>query len=178
MHNSVAASTHSDLQLSHTPGYECQISSSSENVNLFLNGDSHLFHGTLQQVNEPVYDDFLPIDQILDSALIHEKDVVAIFNDPEHHKSEHGVVLDVLKPQFDMFFQDPFADLLDSFNGGICYVMNVWSQELMKGLNIRDHQQVRWGLSTSFFSLLEESVKNFQISRQLLDWLHWHFRII
>jgi hypothetical protein len=178
LHNSVAAPTHTDLQLSHSPGYECQISSISENVNLFLNGDSHLFHGTLQQVSEPVYDDFLPEDQILDSALFHEKDMVAMFNDPEHHKSEHRVVLGVLKPQDDIFFQDPFADLLDSFNGGICYVMNVWSQELMKGLQIHDHQQVRWGLSISFFSLLEESVRKFQISRQLLDWLHWHFRII
>jgi hypothetical protein len=117
-------------------------------------------------------------DQILDSALFHEKDMAAMFNDPEHHESEHRVVMDVLKPQYDMFFQDPFADLLDSFNGGICSVMNVWSQELMKGLHIHDHQQVRWGLSTSFFSLLEESVKKFQVSRQLLDWLHWHFRII
>jgi hypothetical protein len=110
--------------------------------------------------------------------LFHEKDMVAMFNDPEHHESEHRVVMDVLKPQFDMFFQDPFADLLDSFNGGICYVMNIWSQELMKGLQIHDHQQVSWELSTSFFSLLEESVRKFQISRQLLDWLHWHFRII
>jgi hypothetical protein len=102
----------------------------------------------------------------------------AMFNDPEHHKSEHRVVVEVLKPQYDMFFQDPFVDLLDSFNGGICYVMNIWSQELMKGLKIHDHQQVRWGLSVSFFSLFEESVKNFQMRRQLLDWLHWHFRII
>jgi hypothetical protein len=101
-----------------------------------------------------------------------------MFNDLEHHRSEHGVVLGVLKPQDDMFFHDPFADLLDSFNGGICYVMNVWSQELMKGLQIHGHQQVRWGLSISFFSLLEESVNFFQISRKLLDWLHWHFCII
>jgi hypothetical protein len=91
-----------------------------------------VFHGILQQVNEPVYDDFLPEDQIVDSALFHEKDMVAMFNDPEHHESEHRVVMDVLKPQYDMFFQDPFADLLYSFNGGVCYVMNVWSQELMK----------------------------------------------
>jgi len=113
---------------------------SLKNVNLFLNGDSHLFHGTLQQVSEPVYDDFLPEDQILDSSLFHEKDMAAMFNDPEHHKSEHRVVLGVLKPQDGICFQDPFVDLLDSFNGGICYVMNVWSQELMKGLHIHDHQ--------------------------------------
>jgi hypothetical protein len=178
LHNSIAAPTHIDLQLSHTPGYERQTSSSSENVNLFLNGDSHLFHGTLQQVSEPVYDDFLPEYKILDSALFHEEDMVAIFNDPEHHRSEHGVVLEVLKPQDDMFFQDPFADLLDSFNGGVCYVMNIWSQELMKGLKTYDHQQVRWELSVSCFSLLEESVRKFQRRRQLLDWLHWNFRII
>jgi hypothetical protein len=107
-----------------------------------------------------------------------KKDMAAMFNDPEHHKSEHRVVMDVLKPQYDMFFQDPFADLLDSFNGGICYVMNIWSQELMKGSKIHDHQQVRWGLSISFFSLLGESVRKFQRRRQLLDWLHWHFHII
>jgi hypothetical protein len=100
--------------------------------------------------------------------------MVAMFNDSEHHK----VVLGVLKSQDDIFFHDPFADLLDSFNGGIFYVMNVWSQELMKGLQIHGHQQVRLGLSISFFSLLEESVKKFQMRRQLLDWLHWHFRII
>ena len=64
-------------------------------------------------------------------------------NDPEHYKSEHRVVLDVLKPQDDIFFQDPFADLLDSFNGGVCYVMDILSQESMKGLKIHDHQQVR-----------------------------------
>jgi hypothetical protein len=76
LHNSVAASTHTDLQLSHTPGYECQISSSSENVNHFLDGDSQVFHGILQPVGEPIYDDFLPEDQILDSSLFHEKDMV------------------------------------------------------------------------------------------------------
>jgi hypothetical protein len=178
LHSYVAAPTHTDLQLSNSPGYECQISSISKNVNLFLNGDSHLFYGTLQQVSEPVYDDFLLENQILDSALFHEKDMVAMFNDPEHHESEHRVVIDVLKPQYDMFFQDPFAVLLDSFNGGIFYVMNVCSQELMKGLQIHDHQQVSWELSVSFFILLEESVRKFQISRQLLDWLHQHFRII
>jgi hypothetical protein len=59
--------------------------------------------------------------------LFHEKDMAAMFNDPENHESEHRVVMDVLKPEYDMFFQDPFAMLLDSFNGGICYVMNVWS---------------------------------------------------
>jgi hypothetical protein len=131
LHNYVATPTHTDLHLSHSPRYECQTSSISENVYLFLNGVSHVFHGNLQKVNEPIYDDFLSKDQILDSALFHEKYVVAMFNDPEHHKSEHRVVLDVLKPQDDIFFQDPFDDLLDSFNGGICYVMNIWSQELM-----------------------------------------------
>ena len=99
-------------------------------------------------------------------------------SDPKHYKSEHRVVLDVLKPQDHIFFQDPFVDLLDSFNGGVCYVMDILSQELMKGLKIHDHQQVRWELSVSFFSLLKESVRKFQINRQLLDWLHWHFHII
>jgi hypothetical protein len=92
------------LQLSHSPGYECQTSSISENVNLFLNDDSHVFHGTLQEVSEPIYDDFLPEDQILDSALFHEKDMVAMFNDPEHHKSEHRVVHGCFKtsePKYD-----------------------------------------------------------------------------
>jgi hypothetical protein len=130
LHNYVAAPTHIDLLLSHSLGDECQTPSISEEVNLFLNGDSHVFRGTLQE------------DHILDSALFHEKDMVAMFNDPEHHESEHRVVMDVLKPQYDMFFQDPFAELLDSFNGGVCYVMNIWSQELMKGLQIHDHQQV------------------------------------
>ena len=51
-----------------------------------------------------------------------KKDMAAMFNDLEHHKSEHRVVLGVLKPQDNIFFQDPFVDLLDSFNGGICYV--------------------------------------------------------
>jgi hypothetical protein len=77
-----------------------------------------------------------------------------------------------------MFFQDPFAELVDSFNGGICYVGNIWSQELMKVLKIHDHQQVSWKLLVSFFSLLEESVKSVFLRRQLLDWLHWHFHII
>jgi hypothetical protein len=111
-------------------------------------------------------------DHILDSTLFHEKDIAAMFNDPEHHESEHRVVMDVLKPQYDMFFQDPFADLLDAFNGGMCYVKNIWSQELMKVLKIHEHQQLSWELSVSFFSLLEESVKKFQMRRQLLDWIH------
>jgi hypothetical protein len=166
------------LLLSHSLGDERQTPSIFEEVNLFLNGDSHLFHGTLQQVSEPVYNDFLPEGHILDSILFHEKYMVAMFNDPEHHESEHRVVMDVLKPQYDMFFQDPFAEILDSFNGGVCYVMSIWSQELMEGVQIHDHQQVGWGLSISFLSLLEESVKKFPISRQLLDWLHWHCHII
>jgi hypothetical protein len=73
LNNSIAASTHTDLQPSHSPRYECQISSSSEDVNMFLNGDTQVFHGILQQVNEPICDDFLSKDQILDSALFHEK---------------------------------------------------------------------------------------------------------
>jgi hypothetical protein len=166
LHNYVATPTHTDLLLSHSLGDECQTPSISEEVNLFLNGDSHVFRGTLHE------------DQILDSALFHEKDMVAMFNDPEHHESEHRLVMDVLKPQSDMFFQDPFAELLDSFDEGLCYVMNIWSQELMKVLKIHEHQQLSWEFSVSFFSLLEESVKNFQMRRQLLDWLHWHFRII
>jgi hypothetical protein len=56
--------------------------------------------------------------------------------------------------------------------------MDILSQESMKGLKIHDHQHVRWKLSVSFFSLLKESVRKFQINRQLLDWLHWYFRII
>jgi hypothetical protein len=96
----------------------------------------------------------------------------------DHYKSEHRVVLDVLKPQDHPFFHDPFVDLLHSFNEGVCYVMDILSQESMKGLKIQDPQQVRWKLSISFFSLLKESVRKFQINRQLLDWLHWHFYII
>ena len=103
---------------------------------------------------------------------------MATSNDPEHHKPEHKIVMDVVKPQDHMFFQDPFAELVDSFNGGICYVGNIWSQELMKVLNIHDHQQVSWKLLVSFFSLLEENVKSVQMRRQLLDSLHWHFHII
>jgi hypothetical protein len=56
--------------------------------------------------------------------------------------------------------------------------MDILSQESRKSLNIHDQQHVRWELSVSFFSMLKESVSRFQISRQLLDWLHWHFRII
>jgi hypothetical protein len=65
---------------------------------------------------------------------------ILFHNDPEHYKSEHRVVLDVLKPEDHIFFQDPFVDLLDSFNGAICYVMDIWSQESMKCLKIHDHQ--------------------------------------
>jgi hypothetical protein len=83
LHNYVAAPTHTDLQLSHNPGHECQTSSISKNVNLFLNDDSHVFHGTLQEVSEPIYDDFLPRNYILDSSSFHEKDMVSMFNDPE-----------------------------------------------------------------------------------------------
>jgi hypothetical protein len=83
LHSYVATPTHIDLQLSHSLGYECQTSSISENVNLFLNDESHVFHGTLQEFSEPIYDDFLPGDHILDSALFHEKDMVSMFNDPE-----------------------------------------------------------------------------------------------
>jgi hypothetical protein len=57
----------------------------------------------------------------------------------------------------------------------------IWSQELMKGYFVTKSMITNRSdgeLSVSFFSLLEESVKKFQISRQLLDWLHWHFRII
>jgi hypothetical protein len=249
----VTAPTHTDLQLSHSLGYECQTSSIYENVNLFLNDDSHVFDGTLQEVSEPIYDDFLPGDQLLDSVLFREKDMAAMFNDPEesllfenaldcdlqkydseinsmpeivtelpllersivdvprfcltddppelstepkydeysddyyiisveqlvvyfswrddgiqtrlchdfgdaieddlegcldilfendpeHYKSEHRVVLDVLKPQDHIFFRDPFVDLLDSFNGGVCYVMDILSQESMKSLKIHDQQ--------------------------------------
>ena len=102
-------------------------------------------------------------------------------DDPDKNKLEQAIVFNeacYLKPQDHVFFHDPFADLLHSFNGGVCYVMDILSQESMKGLKIHDHQQVRWELSDSFFSLLKESVRKFQINRQLLDWLHWHFRII
>jgi hypothetical protein len=163
--------------LAHEDTGSCELTQ-EEDVNLFLNGDSQVFHEILQHVNEPICDDFLPEEQILDSALFHEKEMVAMFNDPEHHKPEHKIVMDVVKPQDHMFFQDPFAELVDSFNGGICYVRNIWSQELMKVLKIHDHQQVSWKLLVSFFSLLEESVKSVQMRRQLLDWLHWHFHII
>jgi hypothetical protein len=84
LHSYVAVPIHTDLQLSHSPGYECQTSSISENVNLFLNDDSHVFDGTLQEVSEPIYDDdFLPGYHLLDSVLFCEKDMVAMFNDPE-----------------------------------------------------------------------------------------------
>jgi hypothetical protein len=117
--------------LAHEDAGSCELTQ-EEDVKLFLNGDSQVFHGILQQVNEPICDDFLPEDQILHSTLFHEKEMVAMFNDPEHHKLEHRVVMDVVKPQDHMFFQDPFVELLDSFNGGVCYVMSIWSQELMK----------------------------------------------
>jgi hypothetical protein len=100
-------------------------------------------------------------------------------NDPEHYKSERRVVFDeCFKTSGPYIFQDPFADLLDLFNGGTCYVMDILSQELRKSLKIHDQQHFRWKLSVSFFSLLKESVSRFQISRQFLDWLHWHFCII
>jgi hypothetical protein len=111
------------------------------------------------------------------------KDVLDILfeDDPEKNKLEHAVVFDeacYLKPQDHAFFHDPFADLLDSFNGGVCYVMDILSQESRKSLKIHDQQHFRWKLSVSFFSLLKESVSRFQISTQFLDWLHWHFCII
>jgi hypothetical protein len=76
-------------------------------------------------------------------------------NDPEHYKSEHRVVLDVLKTQDHIFFQDPFADLLDSFNGGTRYVMDILSRESRKSLKIHDQQHFRWKLSVSFFILAQ-----------------------
>ena len=96
-------------------------------------------------------------------------------NDPEHDDVEQRVVLDVLKPQDHIFFQDPFAGLLESFNGGVCYAMDVLSLDSRVRLNIYVQHLFRWELSVSFFSLLRESVSRFQISSQQLDWLHWHF---
>jgi hypothetical protein len=116
LNNYVTAPTHTDLQLSHSPGYECQTSSISENVNLFLNDDSHVFDGTLQEVSEPIYDDdFLPGDQLVDSILFHEKDVVVMFNslegsllfkdaldcDLEEYESEIDIMLEK-EPEFPM----------------------------------------------------------------------------
>jgi hypothetical protein len=101
-------------------------------------------------------------------------------DDPEKNKLEHAVGFNeacYLKPQDHAFFHDPFADLLDSFYGGVCYVVDILSQESRKSLNIHDQQYVRWELTVSFFNLLKESMSRFQISRQLLDWLHWHFCI-
>ena len=167
---------HYEEELDHEDTESCGLTQ-EEDGNLFLNDDNQVFHEILQQDNEPICDNFLPVDQTLDSALFHEKEMVAMFKDPEHHKPEHEIVTDIVKSQDHMFFQDPFAELVDSFNGGICYVGTIWSQELMKVLKIHDHQQVSWKLLVSFFSLLEESVKSIQMRRQLLDWLHWHFHI-
>jgi hypothetical protein len=57
LHSHVATLAYIDWQCIHNPGYEIQTSSISENVNLILNNDSHVFDETLQEVNEPIYDD-------------------------------------------------------------------------------------------------------------------------
>ena len=126
-------------ELAHEDTGSCELTQ-EQDVNLVLNGDSQVFHEILQHVNEPICDDFLPEEQILDSTLLHEKEIVAMFYDPEHHKPEHQIVMDVVEPRDHMFFQDPFAEMIDSFKGGICYVGTIWSQELIKVLKIHDHQ--------------------------------------
>jgi hypothetical protein len=47
LHSHVTTPAYTDLQCSHSPKYESQISSISENVNLILNNDSHVFDETL-----------------------------------------------------------------------------------------------------------------------------------
>jgi hypothetical protein len=70
--------------------------------------------------------DGLQIDAISDEGCLD----ILFEDDPEKNKLEHIVVFDeacYLKPQDHVFFHDPFADLLDSFNGGVCYVMDILS---------------------------------------------------
>jgi hypothetical protein len=93
-------------------------------------------------------------------------------NDLEHNDVEQRVVLDILKPQDQIFFQYPFAGLLESFNGGVCYAMNNLSLDSRKILNIYVQQHFKWELSFSFFSLLKQNVSKVRVNSQLLDWLH------
>jgi hypothetical protein len=68
----------------HSPGYESQTSSISENVNLILKNDSHVFDETIQEVNEPIYDDdFQPGNQLVSFVLFHEEDRAVTFNSLE-----------------------------------------------------------------------------------------------
>ena len=67
-------------------------------------------------------------------------------DDPEQNKLEDAVVFDeacYLKAQDHSIFNDPFADLLDSCNGGACYILDILSQESRKSLNIHDKKHVR-----------------------------------
>jgi hypothetical protein len=68
----VAAPAYTDLQHPHSPEYVSE-TSSIINANMILNDD---IHETIQEVSEPIYDDSLPGDQLVDYVLFHEKDVV------------------------------------------------------------------------------------------------------
>ena len=88
---------------------------------------------------------------------------------------EQRVVLDeasYLNPQDQVFFQDPFAGLLESSKEGVFYAMNGLLQGLTKKFNTYVQQQLRWEWSFFFFSLLKRVSKN-QSCSYLLDWLHW-----
>jgi hypothetical protein len=106
----------------------------------------------------------------------HEECLDILFeNDPEHNKLEQRVVLDevcYLNPQDQVFFQDPFVGLLESFKEGVCYAMNGLLQDLRKKLNTYVQRQLRWEWSFSFFSLLKKVNKN-QSCSHLLNWLYW-----
>jgi hypothetical protein len=94
-------------------------------------------------------------DDLQTDAISNEGCLDILFeDDPEQNKLEHAVVFDeacYLKPQDHAIFHDPFADLLDSFNGGARYILDILSQESRKSLKIHDQQHFRWKLSVSFF---------------------------
>jgi hypothetical protein len=84
LHSHVTALAYTDLQCIHSPGYEIQTSSIYENVNMILNNDSHVFDETLQEVNEPIYDDdFQPRNHLVSPVLFHEEDRAVTFNSLE-----------------------------------------------------------------------------------------------
>jgi hypothetical protein len=84
LHSHVTTLAYIDLQCSHSPRYESQTSSIYENVNLILNNDSHMFDETLQEFNEPIYDDdFQPGNLLVSPVLFHEEDRAFTFNSLE-----------------------------------------------------------------------------------------------
>ena len=99
---------------------------------------------------------------------------VLFYKDHGHNKLEQRIVLDetfYFNPQDQVFFQEPFVDLLESFKA-VCYAMDGLMQNSRKMLKTYVQQQLKGEWSFLFLSLLMKVSKNYSCSH-LLHWLHW-----